>query len=109
MWELSEDTMDKMSRGTGLDKLDYYQGIHSRNTFYARLVLLTVIFGMLSANMWMTQRNYEALVINVDQARLAQVHMLDITVSRVKKLEKRFDSLERTILEQRNQEAVATR
>jgi hypothetical protein len=35
--------------------------------------------------------------------------MLDITVSRVKKLEKRFDSLERTILEQRAQAAVTAR
>ena len=101
--------MTQDQKASGLDQLEYYQRIHSRNTWIARLVLLSVIFGMLSVNMWMTQRNYEALVINVDQARLAQVHMLDITVSRVKKLEKRIDSLERTIHEQRTQEAVATR
>ena len=101
--------MSHQVREKGLDSLEYYQRLHSRNTWIARLVLLTIIFGMMSMNMWMTQRNYEALVINVDQARLAQVHMLDITVSRVKKLEKRFDSLERTILGQRAQAAVAAR
>jgi flagellar biosynthesis/type III secretory pathway M-ring protein FliF/YscJ len=101
--------MSHQVKEKGLDSLEYYQRLHSRNTWIARLILLTVIFGMMSMNMWMTQRNYEALVINVDQARLAQVHMLDITVSRVKKLEKRFDSLERTILEQRAQAAVTAR
>jgi len=101
--------MTNESRALGLDELEYYQRIHNRNTWVARLILLSVIFGMLSINMWMTQRNYEALVINVDQARLAQVHMLDITVGRVKKLEKRIDSLERTLVEQRQQDALAAR
>ena len=45
----------------------------------------------------------------MDQARLAQVHMLDITVNRVKKLEKRIESLERTIENQRAEQAVAAR
>ena len=101
--------MTQEERSTGLDQLEFYQRIQSRNTWVARFVLLAVVFGMMSANMWMTQRNYEALVINVDQARLAQVHMLDITVNRVKKLEKRIESLERTIENQRAEQAVAAR
>jgi len=62
-----------------LEALEYYRSLHARHTFWARVALLTAIVGMLGANMWLSQRNYTALLVNVDQVRLAQADMIDQT------------------------------
>ena len=70
-----------------VDQLEYYQAIARRNTWIARGLLLTVIMSMLGANMWMSQRNYESMLINVDQARLAQMNLFEAEKERIRQLE----------------------
>lgn len=63
--------------GVDIEALEYYRRLHGRHTLWARIALLTVIVGMLGANMWLTQRNYHAVIVNMDQARLAQAELMD--------------------------------
>ena len=65
--------------GIGLDvqKLEYYQTLHARHTLYARAMLLFLVFGMLGANMWLTQSNFEILMVNLDASRADQQIVMD--------------------------------
>ena len=62
-----------MAEEFDVHQLEFYTQKEAKRTFVARAVLLTLIFGMLSANMWMTKRNHEAILVNIDQSRLEQV------------------------------------
>lgn len=62
-----------MAEEFDVHQLEFYTQQEARRTFIARAVMLTLIFAMLSANMWMTKRNHEAILVNIDQARLEQV------------------------------------
>jgi len=76
--------------GVDLETLDYYQTLHARHTFWARVALLTIIFGMLGANMWLAQRNYRTVIVNVDQTRLAQAEMMDRQAEMMENLDQRI-------------------
>ena len=78
-----------------VDQLEYYQAIARRNTWIARALLLTVIMSMLGANMWMSQRNYESMLINVDQARLAQMNLFEAEMERIRQLEVQVAELQK--------------
>ena len=80
-----------------LQTLEYYTRRAARRTLVSRIVLLTVIFGMLSANMWLTQRNYESMLINVNQARLAQDQLHDTTAMRLDEMERQLLTLQRSM------------
>ncbi len=80
-----------------LSKMEYYKEQEAQRTLIARIVLLTIIFGMLASNMWLTQRNYEALLINVDQTRLAQVRLHDVTAARLAAMELHIADLQATV------------
>ena len=56
-----------------LQALEYYRQQDARRTMMARGVLLTMIFGMLGANMRLTQSAAADMLTNLDQTRLAQV------------------------------------
>jgi hypothetical protein len=60
-----------------VEKLEYYQTLHARHTLYARAALLLVVFGMLGANMWLTQSNFETLMVNLDASRTDQQVVMD--------------------------------
>ena len=77
-----------------VDQLEYYQAIARRNTWIARMLLLTVIMSMLGANMWMSQRNYESMFINVDQARLAQMNLFEAEMEQIRQLEEQVAELQ---------------
>jgi len=77
-----------------VDQLEYYQTIARRNTWIARALLLTVIMSMLGANMWMSQRNYESMLINVDQTRLAQMNLFEAEMERISQLDKQVADLQ---------------
>ena len=70
-----------------VDQLEYYQAIERRNTWLARALLLGVIMAMLGSNMWMSQRNYESMLINMDQTRLAQMNLFEAEMERIRQLE----------------------
>ena len=80
-----------------LQALEYYTRRAARRTLVSRIVLLTVIFGMLSANMWLAQRNYESMLINVNQARLAQDQLHDTTALRLDEMEQQMNVLQRSM------------
>ena len=82
------------SPGFDIEALEYYRRLHGRHTFYARAALLAVIVGMLGANMWLSQRNYNALLVNMDQSRLAQAELLDRHLAAAELQHERIDVLE---------------
>ena len=77
-----------------VDQLEYYLAIERRNTWMARALLLGVIMAMLSANMWMSQRNYESMLINMNQTRLAQMNLFEAEMERIRQLETQVADLQ---------------
>ncbi|MFT5679422.1 MAG: hypothetical protein ACI8RZ_000326 [Myxococcota bacterium] len=94
-----------------IKKLEYYQLKEARKTMVARAVLMTVIISMLGLNMWLTQRNYEDLVINMNQARIEQDQLHDSTTVRLRTMEGQMDQLQATVnlLEEEHGIEVAAR
>jgi cell division protein FtsB len=80
-----------------IQKLEYYQLKEAQKTMVARVVLLTVIIGMLGLNMWLTQRNYEDLVINLNQTRIEQDQLHDSTTARLRTMEQQMEQLQATV------------
>ena len=99
--------MEQDNVNFNIQQLEYYQQIQRRNTWLARALLLIVVMSMLGANMWMSQRNYETVIINVDQTRLAQVQIMEATIRRVKRLDAKIDKLEDLIVQQQDGLAAA--
>ena len=86
--------MDRKDGNFNLDQLEYFQQIERRNTWMARAMLLSVLVGLLCMQMWMTQRNYEAMLINVDQTRLAQMNLFEAEMERIRRLEQQVTDLQ---------------
>jgi hypothetical protein len=86
--------MERDDANFTVDQLEYYQAIERRNTWVARAMLLGVIMAMLGANMWMSQRNYESMLINMDQTRLAQMNLFEAEIERFRKLEDKVEDLQ---------------
>jgi hypothetical protein len=91
-----------------VDQLEYYQAISRRNTWLARAILLSVIMSMLGANMWMSQRNYESMLINVDQTRLAQVNLFEAEMERFRQIEVQVAALQAKIGQEQTEDGVAS-
>jgi len=92
--------------GVDLEALDYYRTLHGKHTLWARVALLTVIFGMLGVTMWLTQRNYRTVILNVDQIRLAQAEMIDRQAEMMEKQDQRIALLQQSL--DRLEQAPAT-
>lgn len=96
-----------------VEALEYYQRLHARHTLWARVALLVVIVGMLGANMWLTQRNYHTVIVNMDQSRLAQSELIDRHLAEADKQANRVAQMEaqlrdiRAAQEDASAEAVA--
>ena len=99
--------MDQGEGNFSLDQLEYFQQIQRRNTWLARAMLLGVLMSMLFVQMWMTQRNYDAMIINVDQTRMAQVNLFEAQVERIRKLEARVIDLQQSVARQQAQQQPA--
>jgi hypothetical protein len=82
------------TKGFDPSVLEFYQQQAARRTMVARVVLLVAIVGMLGVNIYLSQRNYEALLINVDQARSAQLELVEVTWARMDRLEGQIAALE---------------
>src|SRR5689334_5668824 len=74
-----------------LADLEEYHDRHANDTWWARVALLTLIFGMLSMNLWMTQRSYDAMMADVDASRMALSEINEATTTRLDELEARLD------------------
>ena len=100
--------MEQDSVNFNIQQLEYYQQIQRRNTWLARALLLTVVMSMLGANMWMSQRNYESMLINVDQTRLAQMNLFEAEMERLRQLEVQVDRLQKASGEPHDEDALAS-
>ncbi len=74
--------------------LEEFHERHARETYWARVVLITLVFGMQALNLWMTQRNYEAMIIDVDASRQAASEIDEQTTVRLESLNKRLEAIE---------------
>ena len=95
-------------------QLEFYQRKAARRTFWSRVALLLLIFGMMATNATLTQRNYEAMLINVNQARLGQLQLHEATLLKLDDIDQRLGALEATVhrletTQIRHQAMLATR
>ncbi len=67
---------------------------HARDTRWARATLLTLIFGMLALNLWMTNSVYTALTIDIDASRMAMAEIEAQSAIRMEALDKRLAAIE---------------
>jgi len=91
-----------------LEKMEYFQAQQAQKTLIARAVLVLLIFGMLSANMWLTNRNYEHMLINLDQARSAQAKLEETTWRHLKDLDARLAAIESAVAPEDAKDGAAT-
>ncbi len=100
--------MEQDNVNFNIQQLEYYQQIQRRNTWLARALLLIVVMSMLGANMWMSQRNYESMLINVDQTRLAQMNLFEAQMERLRQLEIQVATLQKANGELLDEDALAS-
>jgi hypothetical protein len=74
--------------------LEVFHERHRKDTFWARVALLALIFGILGLNLWMTQRSYDALITDVDASRVAMSELHEQTALRLEAIEARLASIE---------------
>jgi len=73
--------------------LEWHQAKVERRTLVARVSLIAIFVGMLLGNLWMTERLHEAMLINVDQARLAQVLLQEANYTKLERLEQDISAI----------------
>ena len=83
-----------MAKDLELRNLEFYQEREAHRTFWARVALLTTIFAMLTGNMWMSQRNHEVFLINLNQSRLDASQLDEYREADVAVLNSRLQALE---------------
>lgn len=74
--------------------LEEFHERHARDTYWARVVLITLIFGMVALNLWMSERSYDAMIIDVDASRMAADEIDQQTTLRLEQLDKHLDEIE---------------
>ncbi|MFZ5475317.1 MAG: hypothetical protein ACOZNI_00970 [Myxococcota bacterium] len=77
-----------------MSDLEEFHARHAHDTWWARVALLTLIFGMLGVNLWMTKRSYDALMADVDASRMAMSELHEQTTTRLDALEARLVAIE---------------
>ena len=88
-----------MPNDLDLQNLEFYQQREARRTLWARVTLLTTIFAMLAANIWMSQRNHEMFLINLDQSRLEASQLDEFREADVARLNTSLKALELQLTE----------
>lgn len=87
---------EEVARGTApvdLSQLEYMQSqLHRRNRAM-RMVLTLLLLGALAFNFLVLTQIHDAVLVNVDQARLAQMDLNDLTRARLEALEVKIDRL----------------
>ena len=101
---MSADDRDGVNEGASpqtpsfdVHQLEYYRKQDTRNTLIARAILLGLIFGGLAANIVMSQRNYETMLVNIDQVRLAQAQLAETTDAGLASLQDRIQAVEAAV------------
>ena len=68
--------------------LEWHGAKEARRTLVARMALISVFVLMLVGNLWMTERLHEAMLINVDQARLGTVLLQEANFTKLENLDR---------------------
>ena len=80
--------------------LSYFRDIRERRSWMARMTVLVAVIGLLGLNSYLLFLSTDAIVMNVDQARLEQSELTE-------RLESRIDQLEADIEEITASQAAA--
>lgn len=104
-------TDERLKQHFDIHHLEFYRKQDARRTLVARAALLGVIIAMLGVNMLMTWSTHQAMLTNLDQARLGQVTMDEQSEARMAALSLKVDRLEQQVadLSADAGEAVAAR
>ncbi len=74
--------------------LEEFHERHAKDTWWYRVSLMTLIFGMLAVNLWMTSRSYTAMMIDVDTSRITASAIDDQTTARLDEITRRLERIE---------------
>ncbi len=74
--------------------LEEFHERHARDTWWARVTLITLIFGMIALNLWMSERSYDSMIIDVDASRQAASEIDEQTDLRFDAVDKQLDRIE---------------
>jgi len=74
--------------------LEYVKAQQSRRSLAWRASITGLVLGMLTWNLWLTQRNYENSLINMDQTRIAQSDLEEATWTRIDAQRERLERIE---------------
>jgi hypothetical protein len=74
--------------------LEEYHARHAKDAWWARVALLTLVFGMLGLNLWMTVRSYDAMMVDIDASRIAMDEINEQTTIRLDAIERRLAAID---------------
>jgi hypothetical protein len=77
-----------------VSSLEFYTKRAEKRTLLARVLLLTSIMTMLTLNLYLTQRNHESMLINLNQTRLEQVTLDDMATADMQRVNLRLAAME---------------
>ena len=95
--ELDPESVQPMATPFDVDKLEYFQKRQERRTWYARVTLLFSLVFLIFLNIWTSFVQHESAmaelaiirseqISNIDQARLGQVELQELTESQLNEL-----------------------
>jgi hypothetical protein len=109
--ELDPDSVRPMATPFDVEKLEYFQKRQESRTWYARVTLLCSLVFLIFLNIWTSSVQHEAAmaelaiirseqISNIDQARLGQVELQEITESQLAELSAAVGVLDARLVKQ---------
>jgi hypothetical protein len=88
--------MTKVSTGGegAFRKLGYFERIRKRRAWTARVTILTIILGLLVLNVYLMFLSTNAIVLNIDMARIEQSDQADLIHARIARVERHIGEIE---------------
>lgn len=83
-----------MAEDFDVKSLEFYTRQEAFRQLVTRVLLITAVMMMLLVNMLQTERNYEAILVNINQARLEAVAMQEAHDARFASVEKKLHEVE---------------
>lgn len=85
-----------MSQGE-VDRIEALLEREARRTLQGRILLLSAVLMLLGANLWVSVMGRNTVVQNIDQARLDQSALQDLSETDLDKIQARLDRIEAEI------------
>ena len=96
--ELQEDLKD----------LSYFKDIRERRSWMARMTVLLAVLGLLILNIYLMYLSSNAVILNIDLARLEQSDQFDLMDRRLELLDNDVRLLRQRVLDEETAETQAT-